>query len=168
MPFVEKRNVTIVAIDDALEAPALRSVLENANYRVNVHWTGSRKELLKIVGGEIETDETVILSCHGKPNGIQVPDEAPLGTEELGASGRLDGKTVISTGCVTGTPAFVEAFKKAGAAHYVAPVDYPDGSAALAFVTNLFLLLSYDTDLAEAVQRAADFHDEMKQFRLFT
>lgn len=165
---MEKRTVTIVDVDDTLESAALRAVLENLNYRVTVHWTGSRKELLKIVGGEIETDEMVIVSCHGKPDGIQVPDEAPLSPEELGASGRLDGKTVISTGCVTGTPAFAEAFKKAGADHYVAPVDYPDGSAALAFVTNLFLLLSYDTDLAEAVQRAADFHDEMKQFRLLT
>ena len=48
--------------------------------------------------------------------------------------------TVINLGCLTGAPGLADAFRAAGTAAYVAPTDYPDGNAALAFVTNLFLL----------------------------
>jgi hypothetical protein len=49
----------------------------------------------------------------------------------------------------------------------VAPVDAPDATAALAFVSNLFFLRTYGVPLGEAVQQAAAFHPECEQFRLF-
>ncbi|MBB5979590.1 hypothetical protein [Kribbella solani] len=161
-----KQNLTIVAVGDALEASAVRATLEGFNYRTTTHWVGSRAELLKLLAGEIPTDNDVILSCHGDDRGILVPDEPPITPAEVRDHAHLDGKTVINLGCRTGAGDLPDAFRSAGTAAYVAPIDYPDGSAALAFVNNLYFLRTYDIPLDQAVQHAAAVHPECGQFQL--
>lgn len=70
-----------------------------------------------------------------------------------GASRRQDHR---QPRCRTGTMA--PAFLAAGTAAYIGLADYPDGSAALAFVANLFFLRTYDVPLEEAARRTAAFH----------
>ncbi|MGZ0147395.1 hypothetical protein ACXJJ3_10005 [Kribbella sp. WER1] len=130
MPYVAKQNLTMIAVDDVLEANAVRAVTEGLNYRTTVHWTGSRAEPGKLTA----------------------------------ADARLTGKTIINLGCDTN--ALASAFHTAGVAHYIAPTGAPDGTAALAFVTNLLFLRTYDVPLPEAVHRAASFHPECEQFVL--
>jgi hypothetical protein len=168
IPYVAKQNVTIIAIADALEATAVRAVLEGLNYRVTTHWVGSRAEAIKLLTGELPIDDVVILSCHGDEHGILIPDEPSITPADVREHARLDGKTVVSLGCHTGSRDLSAAFRAAGTAHYLAPSDYPDGTAALAFVGNLFFLRGYDVPLAEAVGRAAAFHPECEQFQLFS
>jgi hypothetical protein len=163
---VDKVSVTILAIDDPTEPPAVRAVLEGFGYLVTIHGIGSREELLKILRGEIRTEDTVVISGHGGEHGFLVPDEAPLGPAEVADIGRLAGKTVVSLACLSGTPEFAEAFRVAGAAHYIGPDDYPDFRAALAFATILFFLLASEVNIAEAVARASAFHGETSQFKL--
>lgn len=167
VPLVPKENVTVLSIGDSLEAVAVRSILESYNYRVTVHWIGSRKELIEILKGSIETDQTIVLSCHGTEEGIVVPGEPVLGAKDVTDVASLQGKTIVNLGCLTGSPAFAEAFKKAGTKAYIAPVDYPEGRAAIGFIANLFLLLASKHPLDEAVRRAAAFDAETKQFKLF-
>ncbi|WP_410786386.1 hypothetical protein [Kribbella sp. C-35] len=80
--------------------------------------------------------------------------------------GRLSGKTVVSLACLSGTREFAEAFRTAGAKHYIGPDDYPDFRDALAFVTILFFLLASEVNIAEAAARASAFHGETSQFTL--
>jgi len=166
VPFVEKENVTIISLGDSLKAATVRAILESYNYRVAVQWVGSRKELVAILSGDIFTDNTLILSCHGTKEGIVIPDEPALTAEELSNTAKLPGKTIINLGCLTGSPVFVNAFKTAGVQHYIAPIDYPEGKAAINFTANLFLLISSKVELGEAVARAADFDAETQQFKL--
>lgn len=166
VPYVAKKDVTVLAVGDPFEAAAVRAILEGFNYRVTVHWIGSRKELLKILSGDIPTDQTLILSCHGVAEGIVIPDEPVLTAEEVGAAAKLDGKTIVNLGCLTGSSVFTQAFKKAGVQEYIAPIDYPDGKAAIGFVSNLFLLLADEVGLSSAVNRASNFDVEMQQFKL--
>ena len=166
VPLVLKKPITIVSISDVLEAIALRTLLEGFDYRVTVHWVGSRRELLEILAGNIETDVTVILSCHGTDGGIYMPDERPLPPEEVADTARLADTVVVNLGCLTGSEAFAEAFRAAGVAHYVAPTDYPDGRAALNFASNLFFLLAAQVSMQDAVKRAANFDPETAQFEL--
>jgi hypothetical protein len=166
VPFLAKEDVTIISVSDVIEATAIRTLLEGFNYRVTVHWVGSRKELLMLLDGSIGTDGTIVLSCHGVDAGIYVPGEAPLGAEEVQEVSRLEGKTVISLGCLTGSPAFATAFKTAGVAHYAAPTDSPEGRAALNFASNLFFLLAAGRSVEDAVSRAAMFDPETAQFEL--
>ena len=167
VPFVSKEDVTVLSIGNSLEAVTTRALLESFNYRVTTHWIGSRKELLKILAGEIKTDQTIILSCHGVEEGIIIPDEPVLGASELADVAKLDDKVIVSLGCLTGSTEIVNAFRECGVKAYIAPVDYPSGSAAIGFISNLFMLLASDVDLKEAVSRAAAFDTETKQFTLF-
>jgi hypothetical protein len=164
IPYVEKQNLTIIALDDALEATAIRGMLEGLNYRTTIHWVGSRAEFLKLLAGEIPTDETVVVSCHGDEQGILVPDEPAVTAADIRRHANLTGKTVINLGCLTGHLA--PAFRVAGTTHYIAPTGYPDATAALAFVANLFFLRAYDIPLAAAARQAAAFHPECGQFAL--
>lgn len=166
VPYVAKQNVTIIAIADALEATAVRAVLEGLNCRTTTHWVGSRAEAIRLLTGEIPIDEVVILSCHGDEHGILVPDEPSITPGDVREQARLDGKTIVSLGCRTGSRDLSAAFLAAGTACYVAPSDYPDGTAALAFVSNLFFLRGYGVPLDEAVRRAAAFHPGCEQFRI--
>ncbi|MDX2968621.1 hypothetical protein PWY87_33420 [Kribbella solani] len=104
--------------------------------------------------------------CHGDDHGFLVPDEPTITPADIRDHAYLDGKTVINLGCLTGAGDLPGAFRSAGTAAYVAPIDYPDGSAALAFVNNLFFLRTYDVPLDKAVQRAAAVHPECSQFQL--
>jgi hypothetical protein len=167
IPYVPKRNVTLIAIADPLEATAVRAVLEGLNYRTTSHWVGSRAEAIKLLTGEIPTDQVVIVSCHGDEHGILLPDEDPITPGDVRDHACLEGKTVVNLGCCTGSDDLSAAFRAAGTTSYVAPVDSPDGAAALAFVSNLFFLHTYGVPLDEAVRRAAGFHPECEQFRLF-
>jgi hypothetical protein len=166
VPYVEKQAVTIVAIDDPTEPHAVRAMLEGLGYLVTVHGIGSREELLRILRGELRTEDTVVISGHGDEAGLLVPVEAPIGPAEVAQIGRLDGKTVINLACLGGTPEFAEAFKAAGVAHYIGPDDYPDFRDTLMFVSILFFLLAREVQIEEAVARASAFHGETTQFRL--
>ncbi len=166
VPFVPKEDVTIVGIGDSLETTAIRSLLEGYNYRVNTHWIGSKKELINILNGEISTDKLLVLSCHGVEAGITIPNEPPLGPQEIESVARLRDKVIISTGCLTGTSAYSQAFKQAGVASYIAPDDYPEGKATLLFISNFFYLLSSGQSTEQAVRKAADFDSGTVQFKL--
>jgi hypothetical protein len=167
VPYVLKKTVTIIVVGDSFEANALRAVLENFNFRVTVHWVGSRKELLMLLDGTISiADELILLSCHGIEKGIEVPGEEPLGPQELGQVAKVPNKTVINLGCKTGSPDFQQAFKQAGAAHYIAPDDYPEGSAAMVFAVNLFYFIKVGRSLQEAVMQASSTDEEAGQFKL--
>lgn len=92
IPYVPKRNVTLIAIADPLEATAVRAVLEGLNYRTSSHWVGSRAEAIKLLTGEIPTDQVVIVSCHGDEHGILLPDEDPITPGDVRDHACLEGK----------------------------------------------------------------------------
>jgi len=73
IPYVEKQNLTIIAVNDVLEATAIRATLEAFNYRTTTHGVGSRIELLELLAGDIPTGDTVIRSCRGAEHGIPRP-----------------------------------------------------------------------------------------------
>lgn len=166
VPFVEKKDVSLVVIDSSLEATAIRDVLEAFNYRVTTHWVGSRKELIEILSGNIETSNTVILSCHGIEEGIYTPDEDPLTTEEIARTAKLAGKTVVNLGCLTGKSTYQEAFTNAGVTNYIGPSDYPSGNATLLYVITLFYGLSVGESLADAHGHARTTSEDGEQFVL--
>lgn len=171
VPLVLKDTVSIVAIGDTgLEPMALRTMLEAFNFRVDIHWVGSRKEAVEILRGSIPTFfPYIILSCHGDPtNGgcILVPDEPPLTIADLASIVHLPERVVLNLGCATGTEAFAAAFFKGGCVAYIAPADYVEGNAAIFFAIHLFYFLAQKKSLREAVELSRA-HDECGLFRLY-
>lgn len=118
VPLVIKKKISIVVIGNTGSEPyILRTLLEGFNYHVEVHWVGSRKELIEILQGNIPTYDHVVLSCHGDEadgGSILVPDEPPLTTVDILTTTRWSNKTLLNLGCSTGTPALAQAFPHSG------------------------------------------------------
>ncbi len=173
LPLVLKDTVSIVVIGDTgLEPHTLRAVLEGFNYRVEIHWTGSRAEALEILRGSIPTFDDIILSCHGDPEagGILVPDEPVITADELAQVVRLPGKRVLNLGCGLGTAALAAAFLTNGSAAYIGASDDVDGNSALFFALHLyyFMALPNRKPLAESVELARQHDAECALFQLYS
>jgi hypothetical protein len=156
-----------VVLGDALEAMALRAVLERFNFRVEVHWVGSRKEMLEILSGRIETSKHVIISCHGAEKGINVPEEKPISPSEIQKMANLKGKIVVNLGCLTGKKEYAQAFLEQGkVVAYIAPTDHVHGNSALMFAIRLFYELGKKKSLQEAVKTACGLDKRTGLFKL--
>lgn len=172
VPLVLKETVSIVVIGNTgLEPDALRTVLESFNYRVEIHWVGSRAEAIEILKGNLPTFNHLILSCHGEPedDAILVPDEPPIQSPELSEIVHLPGKLVLNLGCGLGTDKMADAFLKNGAEAYIAATDYVDGNSAIFFAIHLyyFMALPNRKSLAEAVELSRLHDAECGLFKLF-
>lgn len=169
VPYVPKQNLSFVVTDGSVESHALRYVLELYNYRVETHWVGSRKELIKILGGEIPTHNIVVLDCHGDEEGIiPGPDEPSIGAEELRKIVRLPGRLFVSLGCETGRPQLAESFLTGGCDHYIAPTEGIRGDATLFFGMHLFYYMANGITLEEAVEKSRRFDEHTGFFRHYT
>lgn len=169
-PLVPKVPVSVVVLEwSGLESTALRGMLEYFGYRVDMHWIGSRKEFVELLGGKIPTNDLVILVCHGDDSGVlfTCPDERPMTPDEVGRCASLDGKTVVSLGCHTGSQSFADAFLSAGARAYVAPSGAPYGNTAVLFATHLCYELHNKEPLKEAIQIASSYNADSGMFALF-
>lgn len=164
---------------DGFEALALRGVLERFHLRVNLFPIGRPRHLADALSGATSHAPHLILACHGDERGILVPELAPeiaqdkpfldvLTPELLATFVNLPGRTVVCTGCETGSEAFGRAFLQGGCSMYVAPEGYPQATAALFFVIHMYYgLLAGDLSLDEAVARARDQDAETRLFRRF-
>ena len=168
VPLVLQEPLSLVAVSyGGLEAVALRSVLECFNYRVEVHWVGSRPQLLQILRGNVPTFRYVVISCHGEDEGILVPFERPVPAVELGCVVNMPGHVVVNLGCRTGTDALAAAFLDGGCDAYVAPTGDVTANAALLFAIHLFYFLAGERPLTAAVQESRSHDAECALFKLF-
>lgn len=168
VPYVEKKTVSLLAVGHVgKEIEALRSTLEYFDYRVDTHLIGSKLEILKIMRGEIFTFDTIIISCHGDELGILMDFEPQLTYSEIEQNCKWEGKTIISTGCLTGTRHIAEAYISNGVVNYIAPTDYINGNSCLMFLYHLFYNLNNQTPLEIAVEKAKSFDTETNYYKLF-
>lgn len=160
-----------LAMLDTMEALTLRGVLERFGMRVNLFPIGRPQHLVDVLSGASAHAAHLILSCHGDERGILVDELAPevargepfidvLTPGLVPTLASLRGRTVVSSGCCTGSPPMARAFLGADAAAYVAPDGYPSANAALMFLTHLYYGLSErGLSLPDAVA-GARVHDE--------
>jgi len=168
-PLVLQESVSLIVVSySSLEAVALRSVLECFNYRVEVHWVGSRRQLLEILRGSVPTFHYVVLSCHGEGDSILVPHERSVSAAELASIVQMPGRLVVNLGCRTGTDALAAAFLGGGCDAYIAPTDDIEGKAAMLFAIHLFYFLAEKRPLTEAVQESRKHDAGCALFKLYS
>jgi hypothetical protein len=169
LPLVLQEPLSLVVVSySSLEAVALRSVLECFNYRVEVHWVGSRQQFLEILCGNVPTFRYVVLSCHGEDDSILVPNERPVSAAELSNLVQLPERIVVNLGCRTGTEALAAAFLGGGCDAYIAPTDHVKGNAAMMFAIHLFYFLAEKRPLTEAVEESRKHDAECALFKLYS
>jgi len=167
-PLIHQEPLSLVVVSYSdLEAIALRSILEYFNYRVEIHWIGSRPQFLEVLQGNIPTFHYIVLSCHGDETGILVPGQESVSSENLSQSVKLPGKIVLGLGCLTGTKPIANAFLKGGCEAYIAPTDFIEGNAALLFAIHLFYFLADKRTLGEAVDLSQQHDDQCALFKLY-
>lgn len=159
--------VSILMVDRGVEALAIRSLLEQFNYRVEIHAIGSRRHFLEILQGKVPTFEYVIISGHGLEGAFLLPDEPDVMAGDLDGLVALPDKVVISTCCETGIQTLAAAFLKGGCAAYIAPQAEIEGNAAVLFVIHLFYHLAKKLPLTAAVELARTYDNECALFKTF-
>lgn len=162
-------NISLICLEErsTLESIALRGVLEYLGYIVSTHFVGSKETFLKLLSGQISTNDLVILSGHGYKEGFLLSDEKVIKPEEFKKQIKWKGKNVLSLGCCTGAKKFTEAFINGGVKSYIASGNYPDGNATLTFAIYLFFLLKKGGNLSAALEKAKQLDKELKSFRLY-
>ena len=73
MPNELKVRIDLVVLGHALEAIAIRSMLESFAFEVRSHFVGNAKKLVSLLNGEENLHEILILSCHGDEEGMILP-----------------------------------------------------------------------------------------------
>lgn len=170
-PMVLKETISIIALDRSdLEVIMLRSVLEYFNYRVEVHWVGSRREFLEILRGGVQTFQYIILAGHGGGSDAEAflfDFERAVTLDDLRQTVHLPGKTVLSTCCSTGRPVVAEAFLNGGCDAYIAATEDVDANAAAMFTIHLFYFFHQKRALSEAVEESRKHDAECALFTLY-
>lgn len=157
---------------------AIRDVLENFGYIVTMFNVGRPQDYFDILSQKIKFDyDYLIIGCHGEEGKIIVPildddiyykDECRtnIGYNELKGSVSVKNKTIICTGCTTGSGNLYKVFTKNGNV-FIAPYDYIDGKSDLLFIVNLFYYLSCNNSLQKSFDLANKIDLETNIYRLY-
>lgn len=140
-------RAVIIALEPGDEPLLIRALLEVQGIDVQLRRIGGPSAVLTAFNFNGGPSDLVIITGHGDHEGFIMPEMA-RGIDTLDLAGnrlratdltgiRVDASTVISTACGTGTDAFAAALLAAGAAHYIAPKDYPDGAAIAPILSGL-------------------------------
>lgn len=181
--FMPRVPVEILSLSPDPEATMLRSVLESFGVAVSLHLPGTPGDILTVLDRPGSAPSLLILSGHGDEDGFVIqpvaegigvdlsmllrPDRLP--PSALAGNVHLPGWTVLSTGCVTGSLAMVDAFRNGGVAAYIAPVEYPDAPDAVLFAIHLFhALIVRAASVEDAWRRAAAYGGDSRMFALHT
>ena len=173
-----EKKIDIISIADDVASLSMRSVLEYWNIKVDIHYVAKSQDLGDIFKKD-SLSENLLLMCHGVEEGIHLPELDPavaktqpydkvLTPDNLDEFLKLNGQTVVSIGCKTGTKALADAFLSKGAKEYIAPSSYPEGTASLLFTVNFYyFLLVKELPIKEAYTKAKLIDNETEMFELF-
>lgn len=172
-------RVAVVDIDATAEARLLRLHLEWLGLDVRLTGTGRPSDIADALTIFGNPSRLALICAHGDADGFIMPDLAPgsddwhltdnrLRPDDIREHIRLDGTTVISTACATGTDDFAAAFHETGADVYLAPDGEPDGrTAALIVALVIQLVVSDNLRWSEALARAASVLPDAGLFRVW-
>jgi hypothetical protein len=172
-------KVALVALEDIGEALLLRALLENLGADVHLRPIGKPSDFTKAFNSFGSGADLALISAHGDRGGFIFPEMAP-GVDTLVPPGdRLDAALlaehvrsvpaiVVSTACNTGTDAFAQAFRSAGAHTYIAPADYPEGAAVPILLGLAFHRVVAGNDWPSAVAAANAMFEEGDRFRIWS
>lgn len=174
---MQRKTVLIAVIGHVGNEPeAMRQALESFGFTVVLNGVGRPKDLTELLEGRFPIPfDYLILSCHGENGAIVMPalddriyfpDECRgnFSAVEIERSLRLAGKTIINSGCTTGSREMRNAFSREN--FYLAPRDYVEGNAAVFFMIHLFYELSKGRSLSEAAALAQATDGETALFEI--
>ena len=171
------QTVLIAVIGNVGNEPeALRQALESFGFSVVMNWIGRPRDLTDLLEGLFPIPfDYLIFSCHGENGAIIMPalDEriyfpnehrGNFPAAEIARSMKLAGKTIINSGCTTGSKEMCNVFSQNNV--YIAPNDYVEGNAAVFFIIHLFYELAKGKPLCESFEQTRKTDEETQLFHL--
>lgn len=161
---MKNKQVTLVCGDEnsCLETIAFRGVLEYLGFVVSTHWIGNKEQFLSLLEGHTNTDDILLLSCHGDEEGFHIPTDEIVSYDEIKVN--LPKKIVVSVGCETRKAS--DYFMKGNCNAYIAPKNSPEGNDSLLFVVKLFWLVSQGKTFSDAFSEAQSDMPKESEFLL--
>ena len=170
------KRVLIAAFGDTGNEPeALRQVLESFGCLVLIQYIGRPNDFISVLIGATPFDpDVVILSCHGEDGRIIMPvlddsiyaanePKGNLSSDKISKHLKLTKKTIINTGCTTGSADLVGVFGRDNS--YIAPASYIEGNAVLLFMVDFFYqMLQNKYSAYDAWNHAKALDKETAQF----
>lgn len=173
------KTVHIIAIETGNEPHAIRATAEVWGASVTVTWVGNSGQVVDYLSGRPDHD-LIIFSAHGDERGLLLPELHPevarkypyhdvITPSNFNEFLNLQGNIVINASCMGGRRELAEVFLARGASHYIGPVDYPQGDAALMYVLEfLYNHLCLGRSVGEAHQEASAHDDDRRMFVLYS
>ncbi|GLQ52972.1 hypothetical protein [Devosia nitrariae] len=172
-------KVALVALEDIGEALLLRALLENLGADVHLRPVGKPSDFPNAFDAFGSSADFALVSGHGDQGGLVFPEMAPGVDSLVLPNDRLDAALmaehvrsvppiVVSTACNTGTDAFAQAFRSAGAHTFIAPADYPEGAAVPILLGLAFHRVFGGQDWSSAVEAANTMFEEGDRFRIWS
>jgi hypothetical protein len=167
----------IVAIGTG-EAHALRAAAEYWRAFVTVTWVGNSGQIVEYFS-KCPAHDLIIIAGHGDERGLLLPELAEeirsqypynkvIRAEDFACFLHLAGNTVINTSCMGGMQQLAEVFLSHGAAYYIGPTAYPEGSASLMYSLDFLYNYILDGQHVEAAHlKASNYADDRNQFHLY-
>ena len=163
--------------DTGKETEAIRQCLEYFGFQTITYLIGRPDDFVQIISGRnrLSLLNTLIISGHGADGQIIMPkldhsvyyeDEirCDFGKEEVINHAHFRKELIISTACTTGGKAFGAAMVQKGASAYIAPRDYVEGNASLAFITRFFYELYKKRTVEKGFDLARNVDEQTKLF----
>lgn len=180
--FAARRPVEMLMLGADASAIAIRAVLEDFGAVVLMHLPGTPEDILRVLDPPDAEPSLLLIIGHGDERGFIVGEFATglgfdtsmlvgdaLPAAALAGHVHLPGWTVLSVGCMTGSPEIVAAFLAGGVGAYLAPDDYPDGPAATLFAIQvMYGLLVQHRSIEDAWRQAAAFEPNNAMYALHT
>ncbi|MGI4776304.1 MAG: hypothetical protein ACRYE9_05265 [Janthinobacterium lividum] len=176
----DQEKIDIIELDCRNEANAMRSILENFNFQVRIHYIGNVQHLISIMKEPNYLHRIAIISCHGSNEGLLLPDLAPdieqkmpfhklITPENFDSFLSLNKQLIINTGCCLGNTNFARTFINKGATAYIGSTNYTEANSATLFVINfLYHYLCKKKALSKSHALAANIDEETRLFKLST
>jgi hypothetical protein len=145
-------GINIVALPDSdIEAVGMRALLEMLGCVVVVHWIGTPKDFLRVLGQGDAAPRYLLIAGHGDHElGYYFGEyaefidtttlrEQHMPAEVIAPVVNLPGCTVVSSACGAGVEAMGRAFTRNGRINaYIGCRDYPHGNDMPVFLVNFF------------------------------
>jgi hypothetical protein len=169
----------ILALETGGESYTIRLAAECWGMQVTLTGVGNSGQIVDYFKGRPDHD-LILISGHGDERGLFLPeldDEIAarypynnvIRPVDFDQFLQLTGNTVINLSCLGGLPLLADTFLAHGARHYIGPVVYPSGAAALMYgLQFLYNYVQHDGDVAEAHRLASNHPDDRRQFKLYS
>lgn len=160
------QRIALVEFDDSGTAQLIRLHLEHLGLDVALNRLGKPSDFFGGFQFFGHPADAAIIAAHGDDGGFIFPEMAEGVDDLVLPENRITPELVtnlltappplvISTACSTGTKAFADAFRAAGAATYIAPTGDPEGRDVPLWMATFFHALTRNpADLSAAITNA--------------